>query len=139
MFIIINKCTTGKCTSLDKDIAKRFNEDLHSEAYDNVVQKVKVSMKGKTHYGMKISDRMLNDDVKKSMAYKRYLEEIKNLYVPTTQPQQVESTQVTNKEPSVLVVRVRGKQLIRRGRVASDSSSMMYGHRRTSIRSFTTP
>ncbi|GKD06191.1 hypothetical protein Tco_1181165 [Tanacetum coccineum] len=53
-----------------------------------------------TKYGMQIPERMLNDDIKESSAYKMYLMKIRKLAILMDQPQMVEPTKGTNREPS---------------------------------------
>ncbi|GJX71563.1 hypothetical protein Tco_0308734 [Tanacetum coccineum] len=109
--------------SENNDIAKRSYVDLQSEEQDELMHKLKVAVKGEIKCRMKITDVMINDDIKKSLEYKSYLAKIKGINVPMAQSQSVMPTQGTHRDSSASVVRTKGKGLMKKGSGAKGSRS----------------
>ncbi|GJZ21632.1 hypothetical protein Tco_0558671 [Tanacetum coccineum] len=105
----------------NNDIDKRSDAHMHNELDDDVLHKLRVATKGETKFGKKIHEAILNDKIKKLVAYEVYLTRCdKEVVVPMAQPQPVEPTQETHRKSSASVVRTGGKGLMTKSDVVCE-------------------
>ncbi|GKC30823.1 hypothetical protein Tco_1038117 [Tanacetum coccineum] len=83
------------------DISRRVHDNYHRVENDDLVKNIFNSRKNKDGARMKIHDWMLTKAMKLTDHYKMYVAMFR-VEVPTTQSQQIESTQGTHRTPSAL-------------------------------------
>nr|GEW23654.1 hypothetical protein [Tanacetum cinerariifolium] len=82
---------------------------MHSEEQDEFMHKLKVAVKGEMKFRMKIPDVMLNDDIKNSVEYKRYLAKIEGIGIPMAQPRSGSSSKGSGSARIKIVIKTKKK------------------------------
>ncbi|GKA01141.1 reverse transcriptase [Tanacetum coccineum] len=98
-----NRFGQGKATSA----ADILGANMHTEAMDNLMHKLKIRKEGETKFGKKIPDEILNDKIKNSTVYIVYLTKCDQIDVPIVQLHPLDPTQGTNREINAQVGRGR--------------------------------